>query len=427
MDRIASGDGAAPCAGHPAPGRAAGRAPTISCDVLVVGGGCAGVAVAAGLRRRRPDCSIVMVEPRAEHHYQPGWTLVGAGVLDVRRTVRPQAALLPDGVTWIRNTATAFEPEHATVVLQGGDRIRYRVLVVCTGIKLDWTAIEGLAETLGRNGVTSNYRIDTAPYTWALVRALRGGRALFTQPEMPIKCAGAPQKALYLSCSTWERRGVLDAIDVRFHNANAVLFGVPDYVPSLEGYVRRYGARITFQSVLRKVDGPARKAWFEVRGDGGAVSLREESFDLLHVTPPQTTPDAVRASPLVNAAGWVEVDHHTLQHTRYGTIFGLGDACSAPNAKTAAAVRRQAPVVVLNVLSVLDGRSPCAVYDGYGSCPLTVEHGKVVLAEFGYNGKLMPSLPWDSTKPRRSAWIAKTRLFPHLYWNAMLRGRNTFP
>jgi sulfide:quinone oxidoreductase len=255
------------------------------------------------------------------------------------------------------------------------------------------------------------------------VQGMRGGRALFTQPPMPIKCAGAPQKAMYLSCDHWRRRGVLGDIEVELDTAGGVLFGVKEFVPPLMAYVERYGAKLAFNSTLKAVDGPARKAWFDVTDAQGKVTRQEKSFDMIHVVPPQTAPDFIRSSPLADAAGWVEVDSETLRHPRYGNIFGLGDACSAPNAKTAAAVRKQAPIVAENVLSVLDGGAPRAIYDGYGACPLTVERGKVVMAEFGYGGKLLPTFPLDPTKARRLYWLAKTRVMPFLYWEVMLKGR----
>jgi sulfide:quinone oxidoreductase len=293
-------------------------------------------------------------------------------------------------------------------------------------LKLDWDAVEGLREGLGKNGVTSNYQFDLAPYTWELVKTTRQGKALFTQPPMPIKCAGAPQKAMYLSCDAWQRAGVLKDIDVTFHNAGGVLFGVKDYVPALESYVERYGIDLHFHENLVAVDGPGRTATFEVSDGAGETRRESRDFDMLHVCPPQTAPDFIKTSPLANEAGWVDVDGETLQHTRYGNVFGLGDAASTPNAKTAAAIRKQAPVVAENVVRVLEGKVPHAVYSGYGSCPLTVERGKIVLAEFAYGGALEPTFPsWflDSRKPTRLAWFLKEKMLPNMYFDAMLRGR----
>lgn len=393
----------------------------LSHDIIIVGGGAAGISVAASLLRRRPGLDIAIVEPSGIHDYQPGFTLVGAGIFTPEQLRRPTANLIPNGATWVKASAKAFEPRSDTVILEDGRQLSYRLLIVATGNRLDFEAIGGLVETLGKNGVTSNYRADLAPYTWELVHSLAKGRALFTQPPMPIKCAGAPQKAMYLSCSEWERQGRLDAIDVEFHSAGAVLFGVPAYVPALEKTVDRYGIDIHLGSNLVAVDGPSRTAIF--KSEAGEI---ERNFDMLHVTPPQKGCKVVADSELPDAAGYADVDQVTLRHKRFPNVMALGDAGSMPNAKTAAAVRKQAPVVAVNALAILDGKAPTAAYDGYGSCPLTVEKGKIILAEFGYGGALQPSFPtWliDGTKPSRLAWMLKKDLLPPIYWNAMLKGR----
>lgn len=398
-------------------------------DVVIIGGGAAGIATAASLLKRRPALDIAIVEPRDTHYYQPGWTLVGGGVFDRRATQRPMASVMPKGVRWIHAAAAGFVPERGEVVLEDSSRLQYRVLVAAPGIRLDWDAIPGLRQSLGHHSVTSNYLFDMAPYTWELVQTLGGGRALFTQPPMPIKCAGAPQKAMYLSCSHWRRSGRLEDIDVEFHTAGAVLFGVKEYVPALMDYIRRYEIDLHLESRLVAVNGERRQATFAIKRPDGSIAEEVRDFDMLHVCPPQTAPEFVRRSPLADNAGWIEVDEATLRHKRYGNIFGLGDACSAPNAKTAAAVRNQAPVVAENVLAVLAGEQPHAVYDGYGSCPLTVERGKIVLAEFAYGGKLDPTFPvWllDGTKPSRAAWLLKEKLLPPLYWDLMLKGHEWF-
>jgi sulfide:quinone oxidoreductase len=390
-------------------------------DVVIVGGGSAGLATAASLLERDRTLDIVVIEPRETHDYQPGWTMVGGGVFDVKDTRRPEASVIPAGVRWIKGAVASFEPERDQVTLEDGSTVGYRALVVAPGNMLDWAAIDGLPETLGKNGVTSNYSYETAPYTWDLVQKLKGGVALFTQPPMPIKCAGAPQKAMYLSCDHWQRTGGLKDIDVQFHNAGAVLFGVKEFVPPLMEYVDRYGIDLNFESNLVAVDGADRTATFKQKD--GEVTC---AFDMIHVTPPQKAPAFVVRSPLANEAGYVDVDQVSLQHVRHANVFGLGDGGSTPNAKTMAAARKQAPVVAENLIAVLAGRDPVAVYDGYGSCPLTVERGKILLAEFGYGGKLLPSFPsWiiEGTKPQRLSWLLKTEALPWVYWNGMLKGR----
>ena len=397
--------------------------PTISGDIVVIGGGSAGIGLLASLLKRDPQLNIILIEPSAEHYYQPAWTLVGGGAHDIRKTMRPMARVLPDGVTWVQAAVSQLLPDEQALVLDSGQRVTWNNLIVCPGLRLAWEKIQGLEQTLGHNGVTSNYSYQHAPYTWQLVQQLKGGKAIFTQPAMPIKCAGAPQKAMYLSCDHWLKQGDLNTIDVEFNLAGAALFGVATFVPPLMNYVEKYGVQLAFNSNLIKVDGPARKAWFEVKDAEGNVSVEEKSFDMLHVVPPQVAPDFIRHSPLADAAGWCEVDPHSLQQVRYPHIFALGDVCSTSNAKTAAAVRKQIVVVAENLLA-LRRQAPLPLkYDGYGSCPLTVEKGKVVLAEFGYGGRLLPTFPLDPTVARRSAWFLKATLLPWFYWNGMLKGR----
>jgi len=392
-------------------------------DIVIVGGGSAGIGLAASLLRRQADLQIAIIEPKDKHYYQPAWTLVGAGEFNAKNTERNMADVIPRGVTWIRASVTGFSPEKNQVQIDCGNPITYTNLIVAPGLQLNWDAIPGLQEALGKNGVTSNYRFDLAPYTWSLVQAMKSGKAIFTQPPMPIKCAGAPQKAMYLSCSEWEKQGVLKNIKVEFDNAGGVLFGVPTFVPPLMEYVKRYAIDLQFNAKLISVNGPAKTARFEVKDAEGTVQQIEKSFDMLHVVPPQSAPDFVKNSPLANAEGWVDVDQVTLQHTRHRNIFSLGDACSSPNAKTAAAVRKQIVVVAENLLALRAGRSLQTRYDGYGSCPLTVEKGRIVLAEFGFGGKLLPTFPLNPAIPRVSAWLLKKHLLPVVYWELMLKGR----
>lgn len=395
-------------------------------DVVIVGGGAAGIAVASSLLARSPLLDIAIIDPADVHFYQPGWTMVGGGVFKAGDTARTMASLIPTDVNWIKAAVAAFEPDNNQIILEGCRVVKYKQLVVCPGLKLDWQAVEGLNDTLGRNGVTSNYRFDLAPYTWELVQKLKDGKALFTQPPMPIKCAGAPQKAMYLSADHWTRQGVLRNIDIQFCNAGAVLFGVADYVPALMEYVKKYSIGLNFGETLVAVDGPAHKATFMKNlADGGKEKVVRD-FDMIHVVPPQKAPDFVRVSPLADAAGWVDVDPASLRHKAYPNVFAMGDVANTTNAKTAAAARKQAPVVANNLLAAMGKLRGQAKYDGYGSCPLTVERGKIVLAEFTYGGKLAPSFPaWliDGTKPSALAWYLKERILPPIYWEAMLKGR----
>lgn len=394
-------------------------------DIVVIGAGSGGVAICASLLKRKPTLRIALLDKATKHYYQPGWTMVGGGVFNAPSTEKNMADVIPKGVQWLQHNVVGFNAGENYVCLDDGSEVYYQQLVVAPGLSLNWDAIEGLEETLGKNGVTSNYRYDLAPYTWELVQNLAQGKALFTQPPMPIKCAGAPQKALYLSADHWFKQGRINAIDIEFCNAGGVLFGVPDYVPALMSYMEKYQAQLNFMHTLVKVDGAAKQAWFK-DANSDSDELICKSFDMLHVCPPQQAPEFIRASELADEAGWLAVDPATLRHSQFHNIWGLGDVMNTTNAKTMAAVRKQVPVVADNICAVLDGQVPAATYDGYGSCPLTVERGKIVLAEFCYGGKVAPSFPaWlnDGTKPSRQAWLLKALILPHIYWQAMLKGR----
>ncbi len=394
-----------------------------ACEVLIIGGGSAGIGVAASLLKRQPNLNISIIEPSEQHYYQPAWTLVGGGAYNSKDTVRTMQSVMPRGVRWIKASAQKIDPENNQVHLTDGKSINYEQLIVSPGLRLAWEKIEGLIETLGKNGVTSNYRYDLAPYTWELVSNMNHGKALFTQPAMPIKCAGAPQKAMYLSCDHWFKKGNLNQIDVEFNLATPGLFGVKAYVEPLMKYVNKYRAKLVFTSNLVKIDGNKKLAWFDIKDADGNTTVVEKSFDMIHVVPPQVPPIVISTSLLADEGGWCEVNHHTLQHPRFSNVFAVGDICGTPNAKTAAAARKQIIIVAENLLSLRAGVPLLSMYDGYGSCPLTVEKGKVILAEFGYGGKLLPTFPLDSTVPRKSAWFLKATLLPWLYWNCMLKGR----
>lgn len=383
-------------------------------QIVIVGGGAGGLSVASRLLNHRANLDIAIIEPSEYHYYQPAWTLVGGGAYSAEATRRAESQYIPKQAQWIRQRAVGFEPDANQVILDDGSRVGYDFLVVAAGIQLDWNKIEGLESTLGKNGVTSNYRYDLAPYTWECIRNLRSGRALFTQPAMPIKCAGAPQKILYLAADHFRRHGV--KAEIHFYTPGPSMFGVPFYAKALDQVVAAYGAIPKYGHNLVAVDGPRRQATFEVGPDKKRVNV---AFDMIHVVPPQSAPDFIKKSPLANEGGWVAVDKNSLRHEKYANVFGLGDCTSTPNSKTAAAVRSQTPVLVSNLLAALDGNAPTATYDGYASCPLTTSRGKVMLAEFAYDGAITPSFPLDPRIPRRSYWWLKRSYLPGLYWRML--------
>ena len=398
-------------------------------QVLIVGGGTAGITVAASMRRRaRRDIGIAIIEPAEEHYYQPAFTLVGAGIYSSDRTRRQEAKLVPAGIRLIRARAQKFDPANNLVGLSNGETLSYDYLAVCTGVKLDWHKIEGLTAALGRHRVCSNYSPSYMTYTWECIQALKpGSRAVFTQPPPPFKCPGAPQKIAYLTADYLRRRGILKDCDLAFFVHAPVIFSVPYFARELVKIAERYGIKLHYQHNLVAVDGPGKTATLELVGGEHQGQRITIPFDMLHVCPPQSAPDEIKASPLANAAGWVEVNQNTMQHARYANVFSLGDVCSTPNSKTAAAVRKQAPVVVRNILRMMAGQAIDPGYDGYASCPLTTAFGKVILAEFIYGGKVTPSLPLDPSKERWIGWWIKVTGLPLMYWYYMLKGYEWFP
>jgi sulfide:quinone oxidoreductase len=391
--------------------------------IVIVGGGTAGITTAARLIRAGQD-DIAVVEPSGRHFYQPLWTLVGGGRVPQSATVRPEASVVPRGVRWIREAVTSVDPDGQTVTTGPGRVVGYDYLVMAPGIQLDFGKIPGLTETLGTNGVSSNYRFDLAPRTWEFIRDLRGGTAVFTMPAGPVKCGGAPQKIAYLAADWWRSQGVLDKTRIILVLPTAVMFSQPGWAKVLEGVAAGYGIEVRRESQLTEVDGEARRA---VIADARTGTRETIDFDLLHAVPPQSAPDWVKQTPLADPAspfGYVAADKYTLQNPRWPNVFTLGDAANLPTSKTGAAARKQAPVLVANLLAAMRGRPAAARYDGYTSCPLVTSRNRMLLAEFDYDLKPAPSIPFINTmKPRYDMWLLKRYGLPALYWHLMLRGR----
>jgi sulfide:quinone oxidoreductase len=390
-------------------------------EILVVGGGTAGLSVAARIAALGPHGpKVTIVEPSEKHYYQPLWTLVGGGVFPKEITERAQADYTPKGATWIRDAAVAIDPERKQVTTRDGATLSYEQLVVAPGMQLDWQKIDGLEGHLGRDGICSNYSYESVESTWRFLRGFDGGNAIFTFPSTPITCAGAPQKIMYLADEHLRRIGARERSRVIYASATAGIFGVERYAATLRKIVERKGIETFFRRDLVAVRPRAKEAVFRHLDDGSELVL---PYDLLHVVPPQSAPDFVKASPIADAAGWVSVDAHTLQHVRWPDVWGIGDASSLPTSRTGAAIRKQAPVLVENLMAHRAGDPLPGRYDGYASCPLVTGYGKLVLAEFGYGGEPMESFPFDQSHERWSMWALKAYGLPELYWNGMLRGR----
>jgi sulfide:quinone oxidoreductase len=429
-------------------------------QILVIGGGTAGIMVSSMLKRKNSTLQIGLIEPSEIHYYHPAWTLVGANTYDFKKTMRPMASLIPKGVKWIKDFAETFEPENNKVVTEKGNEYTYDYLVVAPGIKIAPELVEGLQEAMDKGVVCSNY--TNPKHTWQIIKDFKGGTALFTQPATPIKCGGAPQKIMYLADEHFRREDVRENIDIVFALPSPTIFGVKVIADTLIKVVDKKDINVRFFHKLVKVDAVKKIAWYEIEKDitaGGCVTLADgdiESldkeiqynykdvkvtkkgnrygihFDMMHLAPPQSAPDFIRNSPLAAETGWVAVDSKTMQHVKYSNIFGLGDASNLPTSKTGAAIRKQAPIVVYNILALIKSNKLAEKeYNGYTSCPLVTGYGKMVLAEFDYSQKFSPDpklkqfplLIRDSSKEHWRLWILKKYILPYLYWNKMMKGK----
>jgi sulfide:quinone oxidoreductase len=391
-------------------------------QIVVVGGGTGGIAAAAMLCRKLRGADVAIIEPSEHHYFQPQWTLVGAGVVRKEQSRRAQSSVTPRKASWIRAAAAGFDPANNEVLLADGERVGYDYLVVAPGLQLNWSDVRGLsADRIGTNGICSNYLYDGCESTWRMLQEFNGGTAIFTMPPPPIKCAGAPQKIAYLADDHFRRRGVRERTRIVYAAGTPGIFSVKEFAKTLDQVIARKGIETLYAHKLVEVRPGERQVVFERMSDGEEITL---DYDLLHVTPPQGAPDFVKASPLAGEGGWVEVDKHTLQHTRFPNVFSLGDASSAPTSKTGAAVRKETPVLVHNLLATMRGEDPSRFrsYNGYAGCPLVTGYGRLVFAEFDYDLKPQPSFPFDTTKERWSMYQVKRYGLPLLYWHLMTKG-----
>jgi sulfide:quinone oxidoreductase len=390
-------------------------------QIVIVGGGNAGISIASQLLRKDSSLDIAIIDGAKKHYYQPAWTLVGGGEFNIQDTERDEASVIPTGATWIQQMVSGFKPEENKVILADGADLGYDYLIAAPGIQLNWNEVKGLKENIGKNGVCSNYSFETAPYTWECIQNTKGGKSIFTNPNTPIKCGGAPQKIMYLAADYFKKNKVDSQIE--FWSGGTRVFGVEKYENTLKEVIANYGIKTQFFVKLAEIDGPAKKAKFVGIGEANKDQEYWVEFDMIHVTPPQSAPDFIKSSPLANANGWIDVEKHTLQHTKYKNIFACGDAANLPVSRTGAAIRKQAPVVVSNLLAIMNGKSMTAPYSGYSSCPIITGYDKLVLAEFDYDNKPMETFPFDQSKERWSMYQMKKYLLPYLYWNQILPGK----
>jgi sulfide:quinone oxidoreductase len=389
-------------------------------QVVIIGGGNAGISVAARLKKALKGADIAIIEPSRKHYYQPLWTLVGAGEARKEVTEHDEAKYIPKDVTWLQDAVVQVCPDENSVVTERGVKVNYQWLIVAPGIQIDWDKIKGLRDALGKDGVCSNYSYEHVDKTWEFIKNFDGGNAIFTHPNTPIKCGGAPQKIMYLADDHFRRSGVRDRSNVIFASAGGAIFSVAKYAAALNKVIDRKKIDTRYKHNLVEIRPETKEAVFEHLDSGDLITM---PYNMIHVTPPQSAPDFIKRSPLANEAGWVDVDKHTLQHVRYPNIFSLGDASSLPTSKTGAAVRKQAPVLVANVVRATQGKALAPAYDGYAACPLVTGYGKLIMAEFDYDLKPQESFPFDQSKERLSMYLFKKYGLPAMYWHAIMQGR----
>lgn len=392
-------------------------------QIIIIGGGNGGIATAAQLLNKDSTLDIAIIEPSDKHYYQPAWTMVGGGFYDINDTVRSEATFIPKGVKWIKDAAIDFQPEKNTISLKSGKTVAYDYLVVAPGIQLNWNEIKGLEENVGKNGVCSNYSFNTAPYTFECLKNSKSGRAIFTSPHTPVKCGGAPQKIMYIAADYFRKNNLSNNIQVEFWSGGTKLFGVKKFEDALKKVIAKFKIKENYYNKLVEIDGPNKRAKFIGFGDSNRDVETWIEYEMIHVTPPQSAPDFIKNSPLANATGWVDVDKHSLQHVKFANIFSLGDASSLPTGKTGAAIRKQTPVLVQNLLSSIKGEAMLASYNGYSSCPLITGIGKLILAEFDYDNIPQETFPFNQAKERWSMFILKRYILPYLYWTRILKGK----
>ena len=391
-------------------------------QIVIVGGGSAGLTVASQLSNKKNAPSIAVIDPSEKHYYQPLWTLIGAGVFPKEESERAQIDYIPSGTEWIKQSVTVFNPESNSIMLDNGTTVSYDVLVVAAGIQIDWGKIPGLKESVGQpgSGVCSNYSYDTVESTFENIKALQKGNAIFTHPSTPIKCGGAPIKITYLADDFWNKNGARNNIKIKFIKGGPGIFAVKKYATALTKVADRKNVERIWKTDLVSLDSSQKKATFKHLETGEETIM---DYDMIHVTPPMSAPDFIKKSPLAAANGWVEVDKETTQHVRYPNVFALGDCSNLPTSKTGAAIRKQAPTTTANVMAYLQGKTLPKSYDGYTSCPLVTGYGSLILAEFDYNKEPMESFPFDQAQERYSMYALKAYGLPRMYWHGMLKGR----
>lgn len=418
--------------------------------LVVLGGGAGGCSVAARSCRMLGSGNVAVVEPAKYHYYQPMWTLVGAGVTNIDATANLMVDVLPEECVLFQHRVMEFDPDNNKVTLSNGDVLSYCYLVIALGLQLNYHKVNGLLEALKEDPmVCSNYWRDTVEKTWPALQNFKGGNAVFTFPNSPVKCAGAPQKIMYLADEYWRKTGVRDQANIIYKTSQSVIFSVKKYAASLSKVIQKKGIQVDFKKNLVAIDHRKKEAVFEkMEGETGdseaqlgcskatfssddakVGELTSVKYDFIHVTPPMSAPDVLKnsTSSIVDQTGFLDVNKSTLQHVKYNNIFGLGDCTNIPTGKTAAAVASQNKILARTIKEVMKDKKPTSNYDGYTSCPLITGYSTCILAEFDYDLQPLETFPFDQSQERWFLYRMKKDVMPGIYWKGLLNGHWSGP
>ena len=431
--------------------------------IVIVGGGLSGVATAAKLSNMLDNPDITIIEPNElSVSYQPGQTLVASGIWDKDDIYYETKDFMPKGVTWEKDSVVEFDPDNNNVKTSKGKTINYDFMVVATGLQLDYGKINGLfddntdttitswgdnkkvRDVVGKNGITSIYFADGAVDTWKemqkFVADAKSGKkvkGVFTHPNTPIKCGGAPKKIMYLTNARLNEAGARENAELTFYPNGTSMFGVPEYHEAILQQFKDRDFKWNYAHNLVAVDPKNKVATFDHHwkekgefdkdlGEYDMIIKHEEvkvDFDFLHITPPMSAPTFVANSPIGSGKGWVPVNKETLQHVKYPNVFSLGDVAAVPMGKTGGTARKQYVILAQNLVAAMEGKELASKFGGYTVCPLITDIGTVMLAEFDWSKKPTPSFPLDPTQERWIWWLLKVYMLKPMTVYGMLPGR----
>lgn len=405
--------------------------------IVIIGGGAAGISMAARLKSWLDKPDITLIDPSDRQFYQPGFTLIASGVYQPDDVWRKQEDCIPSDIKWIKDSVAAVDPVWNQVTTKNNGKIAYDFLVLTPGIQINWEKVEGITQaTLGQGNAHSIYDFEGAQKTWKAIQEFSktGGRGIYTDTYTKHKCGGAPKKICLLTEHYTRKQGTRETVDLNFYTASKELYDVPFFTPRLLEIYKERNIPINLNVRVKGVDTAAKQVHFEkieTVGDQKVYTPFVEDYDFLHFTPPMSAPDFVREAGLgwtegkLAADAWVMVDKETLVHKTYPNIVSLGDVAGIPTSKTSAAIRKQVPIAAKNLISLMEGKEPAEKYDGYAACPIVTDYGHVLLCEFNYKKEAQNSFPFtllDTSKEQWAAWLLKVYFLKSMYFYGMLNG-----